>query len=415
METGGVGSCGGIVSGAFSVAAALYELSTVVADVVLNHEYIRRKWVEEYILSISFLVFNGLVMGVLGVAMAKNSSQANRFCASNKVINGVMAFAIGLLQLRVFTETIYVFVARIRVDRAKKRREQLMINANTSSLHSAVDERPSALHRPGSVYEEFQMQELTEGLEYFAFVQAIVRDIPIFIIQANATIHYRKWKFYDLWAVISTFVTLMRAMAGFISKDDKGKLRHATFFFLVGQFVFRAGAILLVATTKGFVIVSYAFFITVCSIIMCAVLKTTHPSLDWTQQLGRAVMLFPFYTLFVIDGSKLKKRSYNTVATLRSKKLLALHSWRILENCLGIALAITQPRYTDFGECTDSLIALIGCICAAVYFVSAGVFWVVTYSLPNENPNVTSLLSPRAAGGRSMSFQNTPGQLVAQV
>lgn len=411
METGSP-SAGSIISGGFEVAAALYELSTVVADVVLNHEYIRRKWLEEYILSISFLVFNGLVMGLLGVAMARKPSHANRYCASNKAVNGIMAFVIGLLQLRVFTETIYVFVARIRVDRAKKRREELASSRNASLI---VDERPSMLDRPGSVYEEFQMQELTEGLEYFAFVQGIVRDMPIFIIQANATIHYRKWKFYDLWAVVSTFCTLLRAMAGFISKDDTGKLRHATFFFLTGQFVFRVGAILLVATTKGLIVLSYGMFITVCSIIMCAFLKITHPSLDWTLQLGRAVMLFPFYTLFVIDGSKLKKRSYNTVTTLRSKKLLALHGWRIMENCLGIALAITQPRYTDFGASTDSEIALVGCVCAAVYFVSAGVFWAVTYSLPAQGSSVSSMLSPRATGGRSMSFQNTPGQLVAQL
>lgn len=415
METGS-SSAGSVLSGSFEVAAALYELSTVVADVVLNHEYIRRKWLEEYILSISFLVFNGLVMGLLGVAMARKPSQSSRYCASNKTVNAIMAFVIGLLQLRVFTETIYVFIARIRVDRAKKRREQLASSTNPSSIQSAVDERPSMLNRPGSVYEEFQMQELTEGLEYFAFVQGIVRDMPIFIIQANATIHYRKWKFYDLWAVISTFCTLLRAMAGFISKDDKGKLRYATLFFLTGQFVFRVGAILLVATTKGLIVLSYGVFITMCSIIMCAFLKITHPSLDWTLQLGRAVMLFPFYTLFVIDGSKLKKRSYNTVTILRSKKLLALHGWRIMENCLGIALAITQPRYTDFGASTDSEIALIGCVCAAVYFVSAGVFWAVTFSLPQaQSSSVSSLLSPRAAGGRSMSFQNTPGQLVAQL
>ncbi|KUF95872.1 hypothetical protein AM588_10008596 [Phytophthora nicotianae] len=52
-----------LLGAAFDVASAAYELSTVVTDVILNYEYINRNWIEEYILSIVFLVVNGIVMG----------------------------------------------------------------------------------------------------------------------------------------------------------------------------------------------------------------------------------------------------------------------------------------------------------------------------------------------------------------
>ncbi|KAJ0393258.1 hypothetical protein P43SY_008257 [Pythium insidiosum] len=54
-----------MLTAGFEVLGAVYEVSTVVTDVILNAEYIRRKWIEEYALSIAFLVLNGVVMAII--------------------------------------------------------------------------------------------------------------------------------------------------------------------------------------------------------------------------------------------------------------------------------------------------------------------------------------------------------------
>ncbi|EEY65983.1 uncharacterized protein PITG_03515 [Phytophthora infestans T30-4] len=163
----------------FEVASAAYELSTVVTDVILNYEYINRNWVEEYILSIVFLVANGIVMGIVGIGIDK--LYPDRF-SSNSLINKALGFCLGLFQMRVFVETLYSAVAS-----------------------------DSRTHTVGG------HTQLQSGLLYATFIQAIVRDISLFVLQANATIHYRKWKFIDLFTVFSTFITLTRGTAALCS------------------------------------------------------------------------------------------------------------------------------------------------------------------------------------------------------
>eukprot|EP00644_Phytophthora_capsici_P000295 jgi/Phyca11/99969/e_gw1.4.1006.1 len=175
------------------VAGAAYELSTVVTDVILNYEYVNRNWVEEYILSIVFLVVSGVVLGFVGLGI--DNLYPNRF-SHNKPVNKALGFCIGLLQMRVFIETIFTVVARIR---SEKHDKPIQIEEDTVGGNA----------------------QLELGLLYATFIQVIVRDIPLFVLQANATIHYRKWKFIDIFTVISTFITLMRGTAALHSVSEQ--------------------------------------------------------------------------------------------------------------------------------------------------------------------------------------------------
>ncbi|POM80099.1 hypothetical protein PHPALM_2106, partial [Phytophthora palmivora] len=73
-----------LLGGIIEVVSAAYELSTVVTDVILNYEYIGRDWVEEYIVSIIFLVLSGVVMGFVGLSI--DVLYPNRF-SSSKMTN----------------------------------------------------------------------------------------------------------------------------------------------------------------------------------------------------------------------------------------------------------------------------------------------------------------------------------------
>ncbi|KAG1693108.1 hypothetical protein DVH05_023888 [Phytophthora capsici] len=355
------------------VAGAAYELSTVVTDVILNYEYINRNWVEEYILSIVFLVVSGVVLGFVGLGI--DNLYPSRF-SHNKPANKALGFCIGLLQMRVFIETIFTVVARIR---SEKHDKPIQIEEDTVG-GNAVDETER-----GNYSRRAKQLEL--GLLYATFIQVIVRDIPLFVLQANATIHYRKWKFIDIFTVISTFITLMRGTAAYVAKEDGGGMKILAFVFLLGQFAFRLGAILLLAMTKGLAIMVYGILISVFAIFWTAKLRLAHPSQRFLDQLPRAIVFFPFFTLFVVDGSKLTARYGSAVSALHSTKLLRIHLWRCLENIVGVVLAISLPRYTDFGVSSDATVAFIGAVCAATYIVSGAVFFSASDCCMKRNAN----------------------------
>jgi len=347
----------------YEVASAGYELSTVVTDVILNYEYINRNWLEEYILSLVFLVGSGVVMGFVGVGI--DALYPDRY-SSNKPLNKVIGFSIGLLQMRVFIETLCSVAATIKgEDKNAAHDRTYMVGGQT-----AAEETRNGVRR--------QAKELQHGLLYANFIQAIVRDVPLFILQANATIHYRKWQFIDLFTVISTFTMLTRGTATYVAKEDGGGIRFLAFIFLAGQFVFRLGAILLLAMTKGMGIVVYGAVVTLIAIFVTAKLRLAHPSRRFFDQLPRAFIFFPFFTVFVVDGSMLTARFGSAVAALSSNKLLKLHLWRCLENAVAIILAIFLPRYTDFGVSSDTTVLIIGGICAGIYVVTAVVYYGAT-------------------------------------
>ncbi|KAG7380542.1 hypothetical protein PHYPSEUDO_007052 [Phytophthora pseudosyringae] len=368
----------------FEVASAAYELSTVVTDVILNYEYINRHWLEEYILSIVFLVVNGIVMGFVGLGI--DAMYPSRF-SYNKPINKALGFCIGLLQMRVFVETLYAVVAGVKCERGDKpapEDAQPATDAGSSRTHTvgghtvaeATTEDASRL-----------VKQLGSGLLYATFIQVIVRDIPLFVLQANATIHYRKWKFLDLFTVLSTFLTLTRGTAVYVAKEDGGGMKCLAFVFLVGQFVFRLGGILLLAMTKGLAILVYGLVITLFAILWTAKLRLAHPSHRFVDQLPRAIVFFPFFTLFVVDGSKLTARHGSAVTALYSKKLVHLHLWRCLENVVAVLLAVFLPRYTDFGVSSDAAVALIGVVCAAIYVAAAAAYSFASDCCAKRGPN----------------------------
>ncbi|ETL42212.1 hypothetical protein L916_06923 [Phytophthora nicotianae] len=364
-----------LLSAAFDVSSAAYELSTVVTDVILNYEYINRNWIEEYILSIVFLVVNGIVMGFVGLGIDK--LYGDRF-SSNTLVNKMLGFCIGLLQMRVFIETIYAAVASIKSESGNKPAQDDTYPGNsagnslthTAGGHTVAEEATEGVSG--------HAKQLEHGLLYAMFVQVIVRDIPLFVLQANATIHYRKWKFIDLFTVISTFITLTRGTTAYVAKEDGNGMKLLAFVFLVGQFVFRLGAILLLAMTKGFAILVYGIVITMFAILWTANLRLAHTSPRFIDQLPRAIVFFPFFTLFVVDGSRLTARYGSALPALRSEKLLHLQLWRCLENVVGILLAIFLPRYTDFGVSSDSIVALIGVICAGIYVAATAAFFLAS-------------------------------------
>lgn len=359
--------------GFLEILGAAYEVSTVVTDVILNSEYIKRKWIEEYILSIAFLIFSGFVMGILGVAL--EMKQRNRY-VRHRALNMLIAFVLGLLQLRVLVETLFVFTASKRASSAATNQPAQLAMPQQASVRNNANATTSAARNAANTTREneISVQKLTDGLKFATFVQAIVRDIPIFVIQANATIHYRKWKLLDLWAVSSTGVTLLHGVASYVCKKDTGALRYASFLFIFGQFVLRAGAILLVAMTTELWVAQYAGIITISSVLWCAILKIAHTSSKFSVQFTRAILFFPFFTLFVVDASQFTSRHGSARKTLMSNKLWAVHAWRVIESCFGVLFAVYHTRYTDFGVSTDKQIATIGCICGAVYLFSLVVF-----------------------------------------
>ncbi|KAL4169793.1 hypothetical protein KRP22_010705 [Phytophthora ramorum] len=362
----------------FEVLCAAYELSTVVTDVILNYEYINRNWLEEYILSIVFLVVNGVVMGFVGLGI--DALYPSRF-THRKWLNKLLGFSIGLLQMRVFVETVYSVV---KSKGGKKTGDDNADAAGDSRVYTVGGD--TVMERTGYDMNQ-RAKQLHHGLLYATFIQVIVRDIPLFVLQANATIHYRKWKFIDIFTVISTFVTLTRGTAAYVAKEDRGGMQFLAFVFLVGQFVFRLGAILLVAMTKGLAIVAYGFALTLFAILWTAKLRLAHPSPRYVDQLPRAIVFFPFFTLFIVDGSNLTASYGSTVAALQSKNLLQLHLWRCVENITGIVMAICLPRYTDFGVSSDSTVVTIGVICAGVYVVTGLVFYNAVNCCNTSDPN----------------------------
>ncbi|KAG7394226.1 hypothetical protein PHYBOEH_005481 [Phytophthora boehmeriae] len=355
----------------YEVAKATYELTTVVTDIILNYEYVNRGWVEEYILSIVFLVVNGFVMGFVGLGI--ESLHRNRYSTHNSV-NKLLGFCIGLLQMRVFVETLYTVVASLQTgqDKPQATAPDRAFNVPDANCTQVVDGHNAAVDREDNSQ---QVETLRRGLLYAVFIQVIVRDVPLFVLQANATIHYRKWKFIDLFTVISTFLTLTHGAAVYVAKEDKIGMQVLAFVFLVGQFVFRLGAILLMAMTTGVAIVIYGLVITLFSILWTAKLRLAHPSDRFLDQLPRAIVFFPLFTLFVVDGSKITARYGSTLTALDNKNLLQLHLWRCCENLVGIVLAVCLPRYTDFGHSSDGTIIAIGAICAAVYVVTSLIFY----------------------------------------
>lgn len=348
------------------VVFAAYEVSTVVTDMVLNAEYIKRKWVEEYILSLAFLAFNGLVMGLVGVALERRRP---RRYARGATLNALAAFVLGVLQLRVLVETVVVFSAERRAKAARANRPAQLQAPGSTANHATAN--VSGAQTPSD--EAADLRRLQDGLRFAAFVQAIVRDIPLFVIQANATIHYRKWKALDLWAVISTGLTLLIAVGNYVCKRDKGALRAAGYAFILGQFAFRAGAILLVAMTTKLLVAKYAGVIIVSSVLWCSLLRTTHTDPKWSVQLTRAVLFFPFFTLFVVDASQLTARLGSARTTLLGKRLWVLHGWRFLESVAGVLFAVYADRYEDFGPSTDSAVIRAAAICGGVYVISLAV------------------------------------------
>jgi hypothetical protein len=362
-----------MLGGILETLMAVYEVATVVTDVVLNAEYIKRKWLEEYILSIVFLVVNGLVMGLVGVGL--EAAYPNRYTRVD-FLNKAVGFLISLLQLRVLTETAYAATASAQTESSHF--PGLLTDHTEDGSAQGTSTAADTAQQTARQAKKERANQLAHGLLYVAFVQSVVRDMPIFILQANATIHYRKWKTLDVLAVVLTALSLLRGVAAYVGKKDKGiALSLLTLTFLSGQFVFRLGVILLVAMTKGYVIVAYGLAITVFAIASTAALRLAHPSHDLLAQLPRAIVFFPFFTFFVIDGSVLSARFGSAFPALRSPKLLYVHAWRCIENVVGVILAVTMPRYTDFGVSTDGQIVLIGCICAAVYVVSFALFWLL--------------------------------------
>ncbi|KAJ0389377.1 hypothetical protein P43SY_011596 [Pythium insidiosum] len=157
-------------------------------------------------------------MAIVGVAMDARH-HPHRFSRFEPLNIGIGAL-LGLLQLRVLTETVTTVAADRRAEHGQT---------------GATTARAAA-------------QEQKQRQAYVAFVQGIVRDVPIFVIQANATIHYRKWKTLDLWAVISTGLTLLHAVVSFVarerpcgggagtSKAGSTVLRVTAELFMAGQF-----------------------------------------------------------------------------------------------------------------------------------------------------------------------------------
>ncbi|TMW55055.1 hypothetical protein Poli38472_013817 [Pythium oligandrum] len=356
----------------FELLTSVYEVSTVVTDVILNKEYIKRGWLEEYTLSIIFLVFSGLVMGFVGV---KLDEQHSRRYTGYRVLDIIIGFFLGVFQLRVLTETAYAFFGA-------RKAEQIAQHTHQPGTHSVTEEKN---------------HKLEKGLTYVAFIQGIVRDVPIFIIQANATIHYRKWKLVDLWAVCSTAVTLLNAATSYVSEQGivrpthqstadamnpkaSKSVHYAAVLFMLGQFVFRLGAILLVATTTGLTIVYYSVAITVFALIWTVVLKLAHHSPSWKAQIQHAIQFFPFFTVFSVDASLLTAGSNKPRNALFGTKLWILNAWRVVENAIGIYLAVSLTRYDDFGESSDSEILTIGLICGAFYIVTVLIYFFITRS-----------------------------------
>lgn len=365
-----------MLRGILETLAAVYEVATVVTDVVLNAEYIHRQWIEEYILSIIFLALSGLVMGLLGLGLERGLP--NRY-ARVDALNQLVAFLIGLLQLRVLTETAFAAQADALSERigGGSEGQRQLLDEGRSNVNGAAEPAAEASGADKETPKE-RSTRLKQGLHYVAFVQSVVRDMPIFIIQANATIHYRKWKLLDILAVVLSALSLVRGVASYIGKEDSGLAFHLlTLLFVGGQFVFRLGVILLVAMTKGYVIVGYGLAITLLAIASASILRLAHPSNDRLHQLPRAIVFFPFFTFFVVDGSVLSARFGSAVPALRRSSLLPLHVWRIIENVVGVILAVVMPRYTDFGVSIDGQIITIACICGAIYAVSFGLFWML--------------------------------------
>ncbi|KAF1322348.1 DNA polymerase lambda-like protein, partial [Globisporangium splendens] len=395
--------------GAWELLSAAYEVSTVITDVVLNSEYIKRKWVEEYILSIAFLVFSGVVMGFVGVAL--ETKIANRY-VRNRGVNMAIAFLLGLLQLRVLVENVYVVLATRKEEKSMANQPAQLRQPPGHSHFVNNDNKNTATTSANTTAgqdDADSVKRLEDGLKFATFVQAIVRDIPIFIIQANATVHYRKWKFLDLWAVISTGLTLLHGVAGYICKKDTGVLRYTGSLFILGQFVLRAGTILLVATTTGHMIIVYALAITFTSIVSSVVLRIAHTCPEPGVQLTRALLFFPFFTLFVVDASQLTSRRGTARKSLVGKKLSFVHGWRGVESVIGILIAVFHTRYTDFGVSTDSEIAMIGGIIGGVFLLTALVFFCVVSSprlvtkqssSSDETEESSTITMMQAAGGQ---------------
>lgn len=374
-----------MLRGIFETLAAVYEVATVVTDVILNAEYIHRKWLEEYILSIVFLVFSGFVMGFVGLGL--ESSHPNRYSPIN-AFNKAVAFLIGIFQLRILVETVYSVHAHSQSSDKETLLAQEQPAASNGTEGVQLD---SATQRAKEM--QARAKQLSQGLSYVAFVQSVVRDMPIFILQANATIHYRKWKFLDIAAVCFTALALLRGVSGYIGKEDHGvALPVLTVLFLGGQWVFRLGSLLLVAMTKGYAIIAYGVVIALLAFATTVMLRLAHPRPERLAQVPRALVFFPFFTFFVVDGSHLSARYGSAVASLRDNKLLAVHAWRFIENCIGIVLAITLPRYTDFGVSTDGEVATIGCICAAVYVVTFVPFWLLAPCFEHREGSTSSSL-----------------------
>ena len=177
----------------FKVGSATYELTTVVTDVILNYEYINRNWLEEYYLSIAFLVFNGIVMGFIGLSI--DVLHPSRF-STNPLINKVLGFVIGLLQMRVFVETIFTVTMPI----IKRTGDNTQVRSQDNADQDDNADWTWTHMVDGDTGEEAasaetrrRTEQLEDGMLYATFIQVIVRDIPLFILQANATIHYRKW------------------------------------------------------------------------------------------------------------------------------------------------------------------------------------------------------------------------------
>uniref|UniRef100_K3WBD6 Uncharacterized protein n=1 Tax=Globisporangium ultimum (strain ATCC 200006 / CBS 805.95 / DAOM BR144) TaxID=431595 RepID=K3WBD6_GLOUD len=398
--------------GAWELLSAAYEVSTVVTDVVLNFEYIERKWLEEYVLSIVFLAFSGVVMGFVGVALeAKIASRytkgVNRY-VRNRGINMTIAFLLGLLQLRVLVENVYVLLATRKVEKSMSNQPAQLQHPPGQSHLANNDKNTATVNTTAGHDDADSVKRLEDGLKFATFVQAIVRDIPIFIIQANATVHYRKWKLLDLWAVISTGLTLLHGVAGYICKKDTGVLRYTGSLFIFGQFVLRAGAILLVAMTTGHVVIVYALAITFTSIVSSVVLRIAHTCPEPGVQFTRALLFFPFFTLFVVDASQLTSRRGTARKSLVGKKLSLVHGWRGVESVIGILIAVFHTRYTDFGVLTDAQIAIIGGIIGGVFLLTTLVFFCVVSS-PRLTTNQSSSSDETEESSTIVMMQATGG------
>ncbi|DBA04420.1 TPA: hypothetical protein N0F65_010016 [Lagenidium giganteum] len=298
----------GLLKGGFTLLSVAYETSTVVMDIVLNTEYIKRKWIHEYILSLVFLTLSGVTMGIVGLAL--ETRRPNRY-VRNDHLNKTVAFLIGVLQLRVLVETFHVTSANIK----KTRRDKELGLTHDEERPNSESGAPS----PNGTSANKDLQRLKDGLTYATFVQGIIRDVPVFIIQANATIHYRKWLLVDLWAVCSSGLTLVHAVATYVTKQNEGA-------FMVAA-------------------------------------------------LPRALLFFPFFSLFVVNGANLTARQGDAAEVLGDRKLRVLHAWRILENLFGIGAALTQQRYTNFKPASsDRTVIIAGVSCAGFFLITWLVF-----------------------------------------